>query len=492
MRHLVRPLVARSLRPFASSLQLRLLATLVLAVAAALGTVAVVADLSTALEFERYVERNRADMQSVAEQIAARTGDRLLVANTQGQVILDSSGELLGQTVSPERAEALRASVAGSRSSVDVLFIRRPSPPMDGVGLPMPPDVPVWTRPLDGPALAQGPMFGVAASLEPPPLFDREQVFVNAVSRSLMLGVLVGGGVAIGLAVAFSRRILRPIGALTTAARRLERGELDQRVVVHGSDEIGQLGHAFNAMADGLARTERLRRTMVTDVAHELRTPLTNLRGYLEALREGVAQPRPEVIDSLYEETMLLNQLVDDLQDLTLSEAGQLELRREPTDLPALLTAVAQALRPQVEARKICLDVDWPADLPRVDLDPKRVGQVLRNLLANALRYTPEGGRIRLDVRQESERVVVRVQDTGPGIPAEHLNNVFERFYRVDASRTRGTGGSGIGLSVVKQLVEAHGGRVAVDSAPGRGATFTFTLPTAAHCFEAPPAPVRP
>ena len=486
MRHLVRPLVASSLRPLASSLQLRLLATLVVAVAAALGTVALVADLSTAVEFERYVEHNRADMQAVAEQIAARTGDRLLVANTQGQVILDSSSELLGQTVSPERAEALRVSSAGSRSSVDVLFIRRPAPPVDGAALPVPPDAPVWTRPLDGPALATEPMFGVAASLEPAPLFDREQVFVNAVSRSLLLGVLVGGGVAIGLALAFSRRILRPIGALTTAARRLERGELDQRVVVHGSDEIGQLGHAFNAMADGLARTERLRRTLVTDVAHELRTPLTNLRGYLEALREGVAQPRRDVIDSLYEEAMLLNQLVDDLQDLTLSEAGQLELWREPTDLPALLTAAAQALRPQLEARKISLDVDWPADLRRVDVDPKRVGQILRNLLANALRYTPEGGRIRLDAQQESERVVVRVQDTGPGIPAEHLDNVFERFYRVDPSRTRGTGGSGIGLTIVKQLVEAHGGRVAVESAPGRGATFTFTLP-AARLVEAPP-----
>jgi signal transduction histidine kinase len=227
-------------------------------------------------------------------------------------------------------------------------------------------------------------------------------------------------------------------------------------------------------------------------VAHELRTPLTNLRGYLEALRDGVAEPRRDVIDSLYEEAMLLSQLVDDLQDLTLSEAGQLELHREPTDLPALLASVAQALRPQLAARHICLGVDWPADLPRVDVDRQRVGQVLRNLLANALRYTPDRGRIWLDAQTDPERasVVVRVRDTGPGIPPEHLDNVFERFYRVDASRTRGTGGSGIGLTIVKQLVEAHGGRVEARSSPGQGATFSFSLPTV-RSGEGEPAPAR-
>jgi signal transduction histidine kinase len=233
---------------------------------------------------------------------------------------------------------------------------------------------------------------------------------------------------------------------------------------------------------------------MVTDVAHELRTPLTNLRGYLEALREGVAEPRRDVIDSLYEEAMLLSQLVDDLQDLTLSEAGQLELHREPTDLPALLTSVAQALRPQLEARHIGLAVDWPTDLPRVDVDRQRVGQVLRNLLANALRYTPDRGHIWLDARTDPEHasVVVRVRDTGPGIPPEHLDNVFERFYRVDGSRTRGTGGSGIGLTIVKQLVEAHGGRVEARSSPGQGATFSFSLPTVRRrSGEGWPAPAR-
>src|SRR5262249_48018701 len=176
------------------------------------------------------------------------------------------------------------------------------------------------------------------------PADDREQVFVTAVSRSLTVGVLVGGIAAVVLGVLFARGILRPVGMLTAAARRMEHGDLGQRVPVTSHDEIGQLAHAFNGMADALERTEQLRRNMVADVANELRTPLTNLRGYLEALKDGVAEPRRETIDLLYEEALLLTTLVDDLQDLALSEAGGLTLRREPSDVTALLSASTLAL----------------------------------------------------------------------------------------------------------------------------------------------------
>jgi two-component system sensor histidine kinase BaeS len=230
-------------------------------------------------------------------------------------------------------------------------------------------------------------------------------------------------------------------------------------------------------MADGLARTEALRRAMVTDVAHELRTPLTNLRGYLEAVRDGVTEPRTEVIESLYEEAMLLSDLVDDLQDLTLSEAGQLTLHREPLDVTSLLCAAAQAVQPRARAQGVELTVRTGADLSRVDADRQRIGQVLRNLVANALTHTSAGGMVRLGAWRSGERVTIEVLDTGSGIPPEHLPNVFERFYRADPSRTRATGGAGIGLAVVKRLVDAHGGCVEVDSAPGRGSRFRFTLP---------------
>jgi signal transduction histidine kinase len=311
-------------------------------------------------------------------------------------------------------------------------------------------------------------------------LDNREEVFVMATTRSLLVGVLVGGLAAVVLALAFARGILRPIGALTAAARQMERGDLTQRVTVHSRDEIGQLAHAFNAMADALARTEQLRRTMVADVAHELRTPLTNLRGYLEALRDGVAEPRRETIDSLYEEALLLTQLVDDLQDLTLSDAGRLSLRPEPFEAAALLQASASAQYPRAQAQGVELVVDPTPELPLVYADPQRIGQVVRNLLTNALTYTAPGGTIRLSATACGEMVRIDVRDTGCGIAPEHVPNVFERFYRADPSRARSTGGAGIGLALVKQFVDAHGGTIGVVSAPGQGTCFSFTIPTLA------------
>ena len=244
-------------------------------------------------------------------------------------------------------------------------------------------------------------------------------------------------------------------------------------------DEIGQLGTAFNAMADGLARTEELRRTMVADVAHELRTPLTNLRGYLEAMRDGVVDPRPETIDSLYEEALLLSHLVDDLQDLSLSDAGRLSLRPRPIDPRAALQAAALALAPRAAAQDVTLEVAPAGTLPPVQADAQRLGQVLRNLLTNALAHTPAGGTIWLAARRDGAVVCFEVRDTGCGIEPVHVPNVFERFYRADPAHARGTGGTGLGLALVKDLVTAHGGTGGVTSVVGRGSSFSFTIPVA-------------
>ncbi len=481
----------------ARSLQVRLLAVLVLAVGIALGTVAVVARASTTAEFTRYVEGNRVEMQAVAREIAASVGDRLLVTNQQGRVIIDSSEELVGRTLTPDQVQKLGPLHAQapppSRADLDVLFVRR--------GIDSALEGPIWTRsvPPGSPVL---PMLGLdpaqpnaqardgSAGWDPLAPDDREQVFVGAVTRSLLVGVLVGGGVAIALGLAFARGILRPVGALTEAARHMERGDLSQRVVVKSRDEIGQLAHAFNAMADGLARHEQLRRTMVTDVAHELRTPLTNLRGYLEALRDGVTPASPTIVDSLYEEAMLLNHLVDDLQDLTLSEAGRLELRREAVDAQTLVVSAAQGVQARAKEQGITLVV---RSVPACVLaDPHRIGQVLRNLLANALTHTPAGGEVELSAAAAPDGVRFEVRDTGCGIAREHLPNVFERFYRVDASRARATGGAGIGLAVVKQLVEAHGSGVSASSEVGVGSCFSFTLDYAREPAQGAKALVTP
>ena len=220
----------------------------------------------------------------------------------------------------------------------------------------------------------------------------------------------------------------------------------------------------------------------MNDVAHELRSPLTNLRGQIEALQDGLAAPTPETLASLEEEARLLERLVDDLQDLALAEAGQIELERGPVDLKAEVQRAVQGLRPRLDEKDLRVEIDIPerpGSLPPVSADARRVGQILRNLLGNAATHTPPGGLVRVSAWGEAGEVRTTVADTGPGIPPEHLPFLFERFYRTDASRARATGGAGLGLAIVKQLAEAHGGRVWVESEPGRGAVFGFSLPAA-------------
>ncbi len=282
-----------------------------------------------------------------------------------------------------------------------------------------------------------------------------------------------------------ARRIVSPIEALTRAARKMERGDLGQRVaVLHNNDEIGQLSAAFNAMADGLERTERLRRQMVSDVAHELRTPLTGIRCQLESIQDGVIEPSADVIASLRDDLLSLQRLVDDLQDLAVVEAGSINLERRPVNLDDEVTVVVRSLISATKkkgAAPVQPDVRISLhDLPAADVDPDRLRQIIRNLLTNALTHTPSGGTIEISGRSQNGRIEIIVKDDGPGIPPEHLPNIFERFYRADSSRQRKTGGAGLGLAIVKQLVEVHGGEIRADSGPGRGATFLFTLPEAA------------
>ncbi len=235
-------------------------------------------------------------------------------------------------------------------------------------------------------------------------------------------------------------------------------------------------------MASSLARTDQLRRNLVADVAHELRTPLTSVLGSLEALRDGVAEPSPAFIESAYEEGLLLKRLVNDLQELSLAEAGQFHLDRQAVALSGIVERAARALADQARAKDIALNIVVPSDL-RVEVDSERVGQVLRNLFTNAISFTPAGGRIEIAARVSDEWVEVAVADTGIGIAAEDLALVFERFYRADKSRTRASfgsragGGAGLGLAIAKQWVEAHSGKIQVESEHERGTTFSFTLP---------------
>ena len=279
--------------------------------------------------------------------------------------------------------------------------------------------------------------------------------------------------VALLLTFALSGRILRPVGELTAAVHRMRQGDLNVRVVARGDDEIARLARAFNDMADRLAQTERVKRQLVSDVAHELRSPVTNLRCGLEAMQDGLVTMDRDRIDVLHSETLLLQRLIADLQDLALADAGGLVLDRQVVDVA---DTVRRALAADPGGPPIVVAVD--ADAARVTADRGRLEQMLRNVISNARRHTPADGRIEVRARRDGDQVRIDVADTGCGIAPEHLPHVFDRFYRADPSRDRATGGAGLGLAIVRRLAEAHGGRAMADSpGDGRGATITLWIP---------------
>jgi two-component system sensor histidine kinase BaeS len=281
----------------------------------------------------------------------------------------------------------------------------------------------------------------------------------------------------VGVSVMAARRLVGPVNALTHAARRMRDGDSSARVTVRTTGEISELATAFNEMSVHLQRMEEQRKAMVSDVSHELRTPLSNLRGWLEAAQDGVAELDPALIASLVEEILLLQHIVDDLQELALADAGKLRLHVEPVHLGDLLDQVATAHRGRAEAAGLTLTAAIIDD-PALTADPVRLRQAIGNLVTNSLRYTPPGGHITLAARQDGDQVVIEVTDTGVGIRAEHLPHVFDRFWRAEKSRNRQTGGSGLGLAIVRNLAEAHGGTATVTSVPGVRTTFALRLPS--------------
>jgi len=293
----------------------------------------------------------------------------------------------------------------------------------------------------------------------------------------LLWGGLLASAVAIVLAFVLSRRVSAPVAALTTAARRLGNGDFSQRIGLKTRGELGELTQAFNFMASDLERAEKLRQNVVADTAHELRTPLSNIRGYVEAMRDGLVKADTDALHSLDEEVNLLSRLVGDLQELALADAGELKLVCQAEDIGSLINQTVAAEQARALAKGISVSVDLAAGLPLVNIDAHRISQVLRNILENAVDHTTQGDSITVSAEQQGSWVQISVIDTGEGIPVEHLPNIFERFYRVDRSRTRATGGRGLGLTIAKYLVEAHAGKIEVRSELGKGSHFTFTVP---------------
>ena len=442
-----------------SKLQFRLLAAFTLVILVTIGAVFFFVNQATQDEIRRFGERvdhmraGRMEMelsrfyfsnrdwkgiQPFVEQWGNLYQQRIVLTDSEGVVVADSRAELLGKSYDPN-ASGRPLFVPRQENAIGTLYITPKSSSELG--------------------------------------FDSLQLLFRAIGRFFVWGGLIAVAIALIITFLLSRRILAPVKALTLAARQLGQGDLSQRVQSKDKGEIGELAQAFNAMAENLERSEQLRRNMIADTAHELRTPLSNLKGYLEAIHDRVVKPDPDAIRSLDEEANLLSRLVDDLQELSLAEAHELKLNYRTEDIKKLVKRAVALRQDQATTKGVSVSADLPKKLPQVNIDSRRIVQVLLNLMDNSIAHTPRGGVITIAASHMDNWVEVSVEDTGEGIPAEDLPNVFERFYRVDKSRTRATGGTGLGLAIAKSLVEAHNGKIAVESELGKGSRFTFTIP---------------
>lgn len=303
---------------------------------------------------------------------------------------------------------------------------------------------------------------------------------IEALTRAALAALLA----AVIASLFVTRQVVAPVRAMMVASQRIAEGHYDERVRVMSDvskaelDELGQLALSFNQMASRLEHTEEIRRQLIGDVSHELRTPLTTIKGSMEGLMDGVLPAEVETFQFIHAEADRLQRLVEDLQELSQVEAGSYVLDLHPITVSSLVETVTTRLGRQFEEKDVSLEAEIPTELPAVLADEDRIGQVLLNLVGNALQYTPSGGRVSVKAQPKDDQVHITVTDTGIGIPTEHLPNLFTRFYRVDKSRSRAGGGSGIGLTVAKHLVEAHSGQIWAESpGPGQGSTFAFALP---------------
>ncbi len=442
---------------------------------------------------DRYTTGGWRSVATTLMPISHSTGTRLVVADSSGRVVADSSGRLTNSPV-PNPAPGRQVLLKADGKPFGTLYVTESSSGMSGM-------MGRWDMMDEGDTMGGWGMMGnqgwrgwmggrspaSEANTSGANTSSAER-YLDAVGRATWIAGALAVLVAVLLGFVLSRRITSPLRRLTLAAGRVAAGDFSQRVEVRSKDELASLATAFNTMAESLAKTEEQRKRLFSDVAHELKTPIAVIQGNLEAIADGVADPTPERVASLREETALLTRLVTDLRDLSLAESGQLKLHPQPMDLADLVKGTVVGVQTRAEERGVEVAASAEEGLPPVLADPDRVGQVLRNLIANALRYTPGGGSIRVSAGLDGQAghagmgarfAQVSVADTGSGIPPEDLPHIFDRFYRVDKSRARASGGTGLGLAVVKQLVEAHGGRVWAESELGKGTVFHFTLPAA-------------
>ncbi len=392
------------------------------------------------MELVRYFQFTQTweDVQPIVKQWGNLYGRRIILTDNESTVVADSDETLLG-TLYTDTTQGRSMSPMMGTGIIGTLHIRH----------------------------GESPDINRAAL----------QITYGTIGHFFIWAGLLAVAIALLLTFFLSRRILAPVKALSNAAREFGKGNFSRRVDFKSKGEVGELARSFNSMAENLEHTERLRRNMVADIAHELRTPLSNLGGYLEAINDGVVEPDNKTFRSLNEEALTLSRLIDDLQELSMADAGELKLITQPENISRLIEETVTALQAKATAKGLTMSTNLPGRLPELNIDSHRIRQALHNLLDNATAHTGKGGQISVAARHRDDKVYISVADTGEGIPPEDLPMIFERFYRVDKSRTRSTGGSGLGLTITKRMVEAHGGTITVESQPGKGSTFTITLP---------------
>jgi len=427
-----------------------------------IAAVGVLANVQLSAGFHRYMASNQVDVRllpalqafyrqngdwdGVESVFLAQSGNqgrgkgrgapKYALADATGQVVYDETGHYQGKALSRrQRGQAIRIELDGETAGYLLI-----SPGNGG---------------------SSGP----------------EQAFLSLITRSLVQAGIAAGLLAVLLGLLVARHLATPLSHLAQAARTLSHGDLSQRVPVSGSDEVAEVMTAFNEMASAMQRSEVLRQNMIADIAHELRTPLTVIQGNLQAMIDDVYPLSKEEIAQVYDETLLLSRLVADLRALTQVEAGQLSLNRMLIDPDELVSGAIDIFSESAREVGVQLQKNVAPHLPLILADPDRLRQALSNLISNALRHAPSAGKVIIAAELADAGVRFIVSDNGPGLTPEEQAHVFERFWRADASRSRDKGGSGLGLTIARYLIEAHGGEMGVESEPGQGAAFWFTLP---------------
>ena len=479
-----------------NSLATKLSIAFILVVLLGVASVSILVRIGTARDFETYLEARggtylaRAaeslvqlyqqsgdwqDAQPMLSGLLRGPADRLVLADSAGRIVADTGGQLIGS--SANNLDAVNQApilVGGAKVGTLYLLSFTPGPSTSagrgqGQGPPQGRGAGATTETNSSSNSGGSPQL---------PQTSLESAYLASVDRAILAAAALSALLAIATGIFVSRRITRPLAELAAASQEVASGRLNRRLDVSSNDELGRVSSTFNTMAESLQRNEEARQHMVADIAHDLRTPLAVIQGTVDGMLDGVIALDRDSLESINEEVRLLTKLVADLRTLSLAEAGQLKLDKTRVALLGFAGRAVSKIEPLARQKGILCRVEGQTPGPTVEIDVDRMGQVIGNLLDNALRYTPKGGTITVSVgKGEPGKAVLSVADTGLGISAEDLAHIFDRFYRADRSRARKSGGSGLGLTIVKQLVVAHGGSVRAESQPGGGSRFSVELP---------------